>query len=286
MLPVALPVELATAARSLGRREGATVFMVLLAALAVVLRHASGQDDLVLGTDLAHRGSFETEELIGFFVNQLPLRLDLAGDPSVAALLARVREAALGAFSPPRGALRRIVDALKLIPGPQSPATVSGEARRAQFPRVPRSISGLDWTPVPLDNGTAQFDLMLALEEGASGLGGGSTTAPPSRSETARSVVERFRIVLETAVASPELRLSALAGALAQRAREEREKMEEKSTKSSPPKFLRQAPKAVRLPDGDLVTSGSCSRAGDYRCSSSRRSPISTQWNGRRATGS
>ena len=69
------------------RREGATLFMTLLAAFHVLLHRYSGQDDIAVGTPIAGRNRPELEGLIGFFVNTLVLRGDLAGDPTFSELL-------------------------------------------------------------------------------------------------------------------------------------------------------------------------------------------------------
>ncbi|XXF81585.1 amino acid adenylation domain-containing protein [Myxococcaceae bacterium GXIMD 01537] len=84
--------------RGLARRGGASFFMTLLAAYKAVLFRYTGQEDLLLGTDIANRTP-ETEGLVGYFVNQLPLRTDLSGDPAFLELLARVRETTLGAYA-------------------------------------------------------------------------------------------------------------------------------------------------------------------------------------------
>ena len=81
--PVRLPAGLARQAEALGRREGATLFMVLLAGFQALLARISGQDDLAVGSPIAGRNRVETEGLIGFFVNTLVLRGDLAGAPIV-----------------------------------------------------------------------------------------------------------------------------------------------------------------------------------------------------------
>ena len=94
-----LPAPLTQALKELGRREGATLFMTLLAAFQVLLHRYSGQEDIAVGTPIAGRGRTELEGLIGFFVNTLVLRSDLAGNPAFTELLARVRETALGAYT-------------------------------------------------------------------------------------------------------------------------------------------------------------------------------------------
>src|SRR5262249_58568533 len=84
---------------ALARREGCTLYMVLLAAFQALLGRYSGQEDFCVGTPIAGRNRAEIEGLIGFFVNTLALRADLSGDPSFAQLLARVRETCLGAYA-------------------------------------------------------------------------------------------------------------------------------------------------------------------------------------------
>ncbi|HEU0015952.1 MAG TPA: amino acid adenylation domain-containing protein, partial [Longimicrobium sp.] len=96
-LGVVLDEELTAGLNALSRRHGTTLFMTLLAGWAAVLGRLSGQDDVVIGTPTANRGRQEIEGLIGFFVNTLPLRVDLSEAPTVAELLERVRERALQA---------------------------------------------------------------------------------------------------------------------------------------------------------------------------------------------
>ncbi|HEX8319613.1 MAG TPA: condensation domain-containing protein, partial [Longimicrobium sp.] len=96
-LGVVMDEALTAGLKALGQRHGTTLFMTVLAGWAAVLGRLSGQNDVVVGTPTANRGRIEIEGLIGFFVNTLALRVDLAGSPTVAELLAHVRERALGA---------------------------------------------------------------------------------------------------------------------------------------------------------------------------------------------
>lgn len=98
---------------ALARQEGATLFMILLAAVQILLARCTGQDDVCVGTPLANRLQRETEGLIGFFVNTLVMRTNLAGSPDFRALLAQVRETALGAYANQELPFERIVEALQ-----------------------------------------------------------------------------------------------------------------------------------------------------------------------------
>src|SRR5262249_33392846 len=83
-LGVHVDAELTRGLKRVSQQHGTTLFMTLLAAWAAVLTRLSGQRDLVIGTPTANRGRREVEELIGFFVNTLALRIDLSGEPSLA----------------------------------------------------------------------------------------------------------------------------------------------------------------------------------------------------------
>ncbi len=94
-----LPAALSDAVRALGREEGTTPFMTLLAAFAALLARYTGETDVVVGTPIAGRTRPETEGMIGYFLNTLALRTDVGGDPTFRELLGRVREATLGAYA-------------------------------------------------------------------------------------------------------------------------------------------------------------------------------------------
>jgi amino acid adenylation domain-containing protein/non-ribosomal peptide synthase protein (TIGR01720 family) len=160
-----LPASLAAALRALGRRESATLFMVLLAAWKAVLCRLSGREDLPVGTPIAGRTRVEAEGLIGFFVNNLVLRTDLGGDPEFAALLARVREAALGAYAHQDLPFEKLVDELQ-------PARSLGHAPLFQVmfvlqnaARQALELPGLELTQVWTEAAAAQYDLTLVMDE-------------------------------------------------------------------------------------------------------------------------
>src|SRR4051812_33241311 len=96
---LALRGGIARELRDLARREGVTLYVVLLAAFQVVLGRWSNQQDVTVGSPSAGRTQRLTEGLIGIFVNTLVMRTDLSGDPPFRDLLQRVRETALGAYA-------------------------------------------------------------------------------------------------------------------------------------------------------------------------------------------
>ncbi|MEL7240014.1 MAG: condensation domain-containing protein, partial [Planctomycetota bacterium] len=83
---------------ALARDREASLFMICLAAFQLLLGREASSNDVVVGTDVAHRTHGATEKLIGFFVNVLPLRTRLSDRPSFAGLVDRVREVCLDAF--------------------------------------------------------------------------------------------------------------------------------------------------------------------------------------------
>ncbi|NMO23696.1 condensation domain-containing protein, partial [Pyxidicoccus fallax] len=99
--------------KGLAQREGATPFMVLLAAWQTVLSKYSGQDDVCVGSAIANRTRAETEGLIGFFVNTLVLRAKLDGNPTFRQLVAQAREVTLGAYAHQEVPFERLVEELQ-----------------------------------------------------------------------------------------------------------------------------------------------------------------------------
>ncbi|KAF9950728.1 hypothetical protein BGZ72_007664, partial [Mortierella alpina] len=96
-VPVHLNAQVTQALKALSQKHGATMFMVILSAWSAVLSRLSGQEDIVIGTPSANRSHQQVEQLIGFFVNTLALRIDLSGEPNVEQLLERVRETTVSA---------------------------------------------------------------------------------------------------------------------------------------------------------------------------------------------
>ena len=111
--PFSIPPHLVQRLRDLGRRRGATLYMVLLAALKVLLHLYTGQRDLVIGAPVEGRARPETEDLIGLFVNTLLLRTELDPAASFAELLERVKDTCVEAYDHQHTPFEQLVDALR-----------------------------------------------------------------------------------------------------------------------------------------------------------------------------
>ncbi len=155
-LTVALPPLLGEGLRELCRREGATPFMVLLAAWAALLGRHAGQEDVLLGTPIAGRNRREIEGLIGFFVNTLVLRADLSGAPAFAELLRRVRRSALDGYTHQDVPFERLVE--ELVPERDLAHSPLFQVMLVlqNAPGAELAVPGLTLTPAAIDGGMAQ----------------------------------------------------------------------------------------------------------------------------------
>ncbi|HZF11058.1 MAG TPA: amino acid adenylation domain-containing protein, partial [Thermoanaerobaculia bacterium] len=208
-LPVVVTGEIAARLVSLARAERATLFMALLASFAALLSRYSGQDDLVVGTVVANRGRPEIDGLIGFFVNTLPLRLDLDGDPPFPLLLGRARETALGAYAHQQLPFAAVVEALQperdLSRSPLFDVMLVLQDGAEEALRLP----GVDAALVPLHNGTAKFDLTLSLAPVTEGLAGGlEFSSDLFDGTTVQRLAEHLLNLLRGWAAVPQRRLS------------------------------------------------------------------------------
>ncbi|HKV10311.1 MAG TPA: amino acid adenylation domain-containing protein, partial [Thermoanaerobaculia bacterium] len=170
--PVRVPAELSRQLETLGRRSGATLFMVLLAGFQALLGRLSGQDEIAVGSPVAGRNRVETEGLIGFFVNTLVLRGDLTGAPAFSELLGRVRETALAAWQHQDVPFERLVEELAPERDRSRPAIFQVVLALQNAAPDRLALPGLAIEEVPLSSGTAKFELSAVFGESEDGLAG------------------------------------------------------------------------------------------------------------------
>ncbi|MBI3885787.1 MAG: amino acid adenylation domain-containing protein [Opitutae bacterium] len=208
---ILLPATVVQAAKALSQRAGVTPFMTLLAAFQTLLFRYSGQPDFALGSCVAGRPQLDLEKLVGFFVNTVVFRADLAGDPTFADLLARTRETTLGAFAHQELPFGKLVEELHPDRRPgRNPLFQVMFVLQSAAAALP-ALAGLEIQPLEFDNGTAKFDLTLSLTESAAGL---HATAEYSTDLFAHDTVVRmlghFRTLLTGAAAEPQQKISLL----------------------------------------------------------------------------
>ncbi len=209
--PFGLRPELRAAVERLGRETGATTFMVLLAAFATLLLRYTGQEDLPVGAPIAGRTRRETEPLIGLFVNTLVLRGDLAGDPTVPALLERVRRTALDAYAHQDLPFEKVVDALQTQRDLSRAPLVQVLFNLRNAPRETLHVPGLELAYSETRSGAVSFDLELSLAETREEVAGAfHYSSDLFDAATIGRLAEHFGNLLEGMVAGPDLRLSAL----------------------------------------------------------------------------
>ena len=246
-----LPLESLRALKELSRQEGATLFMTLMAGFQAMLSRYSGQEQIVVGTDLANRTTPETERMIGFFINLLAVRTDLSGNPTFRELLGRVREGLLEAYAHQEVPFPKIVQDIQ----PERNATHNPIIQvlfvMQNIPRAKRELAGLqvEYFEVPLT--TSKFDMAIFVAERSDELIGAWTYSTELFEQpTIQRMVRHFENILHSAVTQPDARLSALA----MLSPEEMERQEADKTKRKQSQFKKlktTAPEAVGLSTDD-----------------------------------
>ncbi|MET9970615.1 amino acid adenylation domain-containing protein, partial [Streptomyces sp. NPDC006356] len=201
----------------LAREYDVTLFMVLNAALAVVLSRMGAGEDVPVGAPMAGRGDEALDDLVGFFVNTVVLRTDLSGDPTFAELLERVREVHLGAHANEDVPFDRLVDALGLDRSASRQALFQVMLVLQNNSHGQLSLPGLEVSYEPVELSVAKFDLTVHVTEevdaqGApAGLSGGMEYAVDVFDhDTADQLAQRLHQVLANVLAAPGTPLSRL----------------------------------------------------------------------------
>jgi amino acid adenylation domain-containing protein len=206
-----LPAPLTQALKELSRREGVTLFMMLLAAFQVLLHRYSGQEDIAIGTPIAGRGRTELEGLTGFFVNTLVLRSNLAGNPTFTELLARVRKTALSAYAHQDLPFEKLVEELSPTRDISRNPVFQVMFVLQNTPESALTLKGVRASRAPVAERNAKFDLTLSVAETAVGL---RATWAYSTDLFDASTIERmtrhFKTLLEGIIANADQRIGQL----------------------------------------------------------------------------
>ena len=203
-----LPAGLTQGLKVLGQASGTTLFMTLLAAFKVLLYRWTGQTDIIVGSPIANRNQAATEGLMGLFMNTLALRTQLSGDLSFQALLERVRDMALGAYSHQDLPFERLVEALQLPRDLSHSPLFQVMVILQNAPSPTLNLPDLTLRSLELPNRTAKLDLTLVITEVDGQLQGVlEYNTDLFEAATIDRLVGHFQTLLTAIVANPETRL-------------------------------------------------------------------------------
>ncbi len=206
-----LPENLTHSLELLAKQEGATFFMSALAVFQVLLSRYSHQTDIIVGTPIANRRQSELNNLIGFFVNSLPLRGDLSGNPSFRQFLQRTLRTSLDAYANQDVPFEILVDKLEAKRDPSRSPIFQTLFAVQNAPMGEIQLPGLKVSPIYMDNGGAKFDLTLMLEPTESGwLASLEYNTDLFNEETASRLLNHYYQLLTAAVTTPDALISTL----------------------------------------------------------------------------
>jgi amino acid adenylation domain-containing protein len=206
--PVHVAADTVRALHVLAASRQMTLYMVLLAALATLLRRHSGQDEILIGSPVANRRRSELERLLGCFVNVLAMRIDVGGNPTFGELLRRVREVAVDAYAHQDMPFERLVEELKLPRDLSHPPIVQVLFVLQNTPRSRAQVGGLSLAPFQVDPEVAAYDLTLSLEEVDGALVGSlEYNADLFEPVAVRRLIGHFQTLLERLAVAPEHRI-------------------------------------------------------------------------------
>src|SRR6266566_4653535 len=209
MHPFALSKQLTDDLKALGRQEGVTFYMLLVAAFQTLLYRYTAQDDILIGTAISDRKRPEVQRLMGFFLNTLVLRTDLSGNPTFREVLRRVREVVLDAHAHPDIPFEYLVKELQpernLSQNPFFQVLLSLE------PPLFTHLSGWTLTQMDVETETTKFDLTLELDDRPGGLiGRFEYSTDLFDAATIARMAGHWQTLLEGIVMDPTRRLSDL----------------------------------------------------------------------------
>src|SRR6185436_13208211 len=209
--PLAISAALNAQLQALARREGVTVYMLLLAAFQTLLYRYTGQRDFCVGSPVAGRHELETEGLIGLFINMLVMRARLDGDASFRQLLEQVRTTALEAYAHQDVPFEKLVEELQTDRDLSHAPLFQVMFVLHNAPPGALRLPGLSLEPIENDAGTARYDLTLELSERADTLEGWfEYNTDLFDASTVERMCEHLLTLIAAVAENPSLRLSEL----------------------------------------------------------------------------
>ncbi len=205
-----LPTSLIERLKQFSAEHNATVFMTLLACFQIFLIRYSGQTDVAVGSPIANRTQSAVESIIGSFVNTLVMRTDLSGDPTFIELMARVRETALEAYANQDFPFDKLVEMMHSTRDQSSAPLVQVLFNVPNAPIREINVQGLSWVPFEVETQAAQFDLSLTIETEFSRKAYLTFNTDLFEAQTAERMLGQYKILLQSALANPQSRLSEL----------------------------------------------------------------------------
>ena len=220
-LPFALSKPLSNALDALSRSASTTLYMTLLAAFQTLLYRYTGQKDFLVGSAIANRNRAETEDLIGLFVNTLPIRARVGDRPTFRELLKRVSYSAIDANAHQNLPFSMLVEDLQPHRDLSRTPLFQVMFVFQNLPIDPLALPGLRITPIEIEDDAAKFDLSLSMTSGSDGLSGHLVYNTDLFDEsTIRRMQSHLQIVLEAIVANPDQDITAIAIATEQERRQ------------------------------------------------------------------
>src|ERR1700688_3957315 len=209
--PFSLPQDLSRTLNDFSQREGVTLFVTLLSGFFALLHWYTKQRDIIIGTvSRAGRKRAEAQQLLGYFLIPLPLRLDLSGDPTVRELLLRVQKVSVGALSHDDVPFETLVETLQPTNDPsRNPFFQVAASLEPPLPNVNPSWS---LTPMDIESGGGRWDVYLVWDDRPTGIIGRVQYNPDLLEPPAITEMLRHQeLLLQKLAADPHQRLSQLA---------------------------------------------------------------------------
>jgi amino acid adenylation domain-containing protein len=251
---VAIPRDLIEQLKAFSRKEDTTLFMTLMTAFQALLSRYSGQEHIIVGTDLAGRTSVDTERLIGFFISVLPIHGDLSGDPRFREFLKKMRNVALGAYAHQDLPLDKIVEELQPERSMSHNPLVQVLFVMQNTPRAEKKFADLTFHAFEVGVAHSKFDLAVFMVEQRDGiLGSWLYSRDLFDAPTIRRMAGHYENMLRSIVAQPDARISALEFQSEAEKQEQAQQAEDRKN-SQRKKIFKVQPKAVSLPEAYSTT--------------------------------